>query len=440
MTKMNIPQHVKQLMQQLIDSGYECFIIGGAVRDMLLKKVPHDYDLFTNATGEQILSVFPQGVVMGGEERQKKILTVIVDGIEISQYRSNGDRTEVGTSFTHHINTCDFTINAMALDIEGNLRDHVGGCDDIYYEKIRFVGDSEARIREDPLRLFRAIRFSSTLNFSFDEIDVIKKHLHLIDTLPKERIRVELHKILQTERGIVLLDYYGFLSRMLPDWEIMRMLDGGKHHNETVHQHLLYAFIESKKLTDNPLVHLAALLHDIGKGVTHSYDEEGDIHFYEHESIGAKMVEFWMTNMKYSKEDIKFVVCLVRNHMWDYDNASHRSLVKHFNYFKEAGVSIMDYLIVLYSDNQGNQKNKRQKFSEFVEKRGLIQKYYELVYSTTPFTVADLAIKGQDLLDMGMVQGKAVGEFLASIYDLVMDGVLPNNRPELMNYARSKLQ
>ena len=118
-------------MQGLLDHGYDAYIIGGAVRDLVIGGEPADYDIFTNATGEQILTIFPDGKIIGGKERQEKILTVIVDGVEVSQYRSNSSRSRTGYTLSTHLATCDFRMNAMAMDIDGTISDYHFGEFDI---------------------------------------------------------------------------------------------------------------------------------------------------------------------------------------------------------------------------------------------------------------------------------------------------------------------
>ena len=146
-------------MKKLLDAGFEAFLVGGAVRDIVLGYIPKDYDVFTNASGDEILKVFPEGRVIGNEERQKKILTVVVGDVEVSRYRGNGDRTEYGESLEEHTKTCDFTINSIAMTINGNLVDYQGGMLDIKNNIIRAVGNPHTRFQEDLLRVLRLVRF-----------------------------------------------------------------------------------------------------------------------------------------------------------------------------------------------------------------------------------------------------------------------------------------
>ena len=156
-----IPDKIKGMMQVLLQNGYEAYIVGGAIRDYYFGVKPKDYDIFTNATGKQILEMFPEGKIIGGEERQEKRLTVVVHGVEISQYRKNGDRTKTGNTLSEHQATCDFTINSIAMDVEGNIIDPYRGTKHIEIKKLMFVGIPQERVDEDTLRLLRGIRFAA---------------------------------------------------------------------------------------------------------------------------------------------------------------------------------------------------------------------------------------------------------------------------------------
>ena len=264
--KKMITIKVKKLMQKLLDNGFEAYIVGGAVRDYFMRLTPKDYDIFTNATGEEILKIFPNGNVIGGEERQEKILTVIVDGIEISQYRSNGDRTETGSSLKEHLATCDFSINSIAMDINEKIIDEHNGIDDIYSKKLKFVNNPLDRIKEDPLRILRGIRFwTKYRGLTFEDIHVVLENIDLLDTLPTERIREEFMKIIKYPDGITSLWCDDIIYKIFPELKDVVDMKGGDHHDETVNQHMGNNYKEACKITDNTLLKLACFLHDIVK-------------------------------------------------------------------------------------------------------------------------------------------------------------------------------
>ena len=429
-----IPENVKEIMQKLLDSNFEAYIIGGAVRDYLLDKEPHDYDVFTNATGEQILKIFPAGKVLGGEERQAKILTVIVDGVEVSQFRKSGDRTETGTDLITHQSTCDFTINSIAMDINGEIFDKFHGRHDIILRVVRFVGDANDRIKEDPLRILRGIRFWADFG-TFKNMREVINNLDLLDTLPRERIREEFMKILKSKSGIENLTCDNIIYKIIPELEKTKGMNGGQHHDEKVDRHMENAFKESCKITDNTLLRLACFLHDIGKGYTQSLDEyDEQTHFYEHEMEGCKLMEKRLEELKFSKEEIKYVTTLIRLHMYSYKTEpGKKSYIKFFNNLENANIPIEDYIMLIYCDNQGNMSKPRIKFGDFIKGNWLYKKYYEIKYSDEPMTVKDLKIGGKDLIEkFGLKPGPEIGKILNMLFTLVMDGEVKNTRAELL--------
>jgi len=462
---MNIPNTIKNIMQVILDNNFEAYIVGGAVRDYFSNIEPHDYDIFTNASGKEILKMFPEGKVLGNDERQEKILTVIVDDVEVSSYRKSGDRTETGNTLKEHINTCDFTVNAIAMDINGKIIDLVNGIYDIRNGLLQFVGNAQDRINEDPLRILRGIRFWSTFGcFRFKDLDCVLKNLHLLDTIPKERLREEFMKILNTDDGLENLWCDEIIYKIMPMLKTIMNIQGGSHHNEMINRHLFLAFMKAKEITNNKLIWLSALLHDIGKGVTLSIEVknamikeasmikesnaegmietgvtvegENEIHFYEHEKKGAEMVNEWMTEYKFSSDDIKFVTAMVSLHMYSYKSKpSKKSYIKFFIKMEKAGIDIMDYVMLLYCDHQGNQKKKRIKFGDFVKNNWLHAKYWECKYTKEPFAVKDLVVGGKDLIERyGMTPSPEIGKMLNKVYDKIIDGDLRNDRAEIFYF------
>lgn len=427
------------MMQTLIDNGHDAYIIGGAVRDSVLGLKPKDWDIFTNASGQIILELFPDGKILGGKERQAKILTVIVRGVEISQYRSNPERTETGNSLNMHLGTCDFTINAMMLDNEGTLIDPHNGFDDINDGHLRCVGKASNRMNEDKLRILRAIRFM--VKYGFEPDAELSKELHNADlsTLPIERVTEEFMKIISIDGGMAVLSSYGLLEKIIPEVSNLYQLDGGIHHNETVFEHCLMAHDISCTLTNNTLLRFACFMHDIGKGTSHQEDERG-IHFKMHEIEGKHKVEEIMKRMKFSNNDIKYVSCLVENHMFGL-RASHKSNAyrKLFAQLEERKIPVEDFVLVSYCDSQANMNNHRAKYHEKMKKSSILRKYYEMKFSKDPFSVRDLAINGHDVMSFGITEGKEVGRILDAVFQKVCNGELPNERIYLMRALKDGL-
>jgi tRNA nucleotidyltransferase (CCA-adding enzyme) len=446
---MNVPENIKRLMQSLIDKDYEVYIVGGAVRDHLLGITPHDYDLFTNATGEQILEVFPEGKVIGGEERQKKILTVVVDGVEISQFRKSGDRTETGTTLQEHCATCDFTINAMAYDLKHcEILDFHHGMHDITTKGLWFVGHAEDRIKEDPLRIFRGIRFAAKYKMRIvDNTDFVCFKDYVQD-LPKERIREEFMKILAIDDGLNMLNVFNMLDWILPEWEQCKHLNGGHHHNEELGIHMLTAVNNARQYTNNPLLLLAVFLHDIGKpessmikkSIERFENIDDTITFYNHHVIGAEIAENWMRTLKFSEAEIKYVTTMVRHHMMGKTGEMKQStFTKICDDLNKAGVAPEDMLTLTFSDNQANLKNPKLTYNEFLKANGFYQRYYETKYKQRAFNVNDLDIDGLTIAKVLEIEpGPVIGYAKNALFVAVCEALIINRKDKLIEFLKDK--
>ncbi len=432
-----IPDKIKEIMQKLLDNNYEAYIVGGAVRDKVLGFEPHDYDVFTNATGEQILELFPYGKVLGNDERQAKILTVIVGGVEVSQYRKSGDRTETGSSLKEHCATCDFTINSMAMDINEKIIDYEHGKWDIRSKELKFVGDSDERIREDPLRLLRAIRFACKFNFHFTGATYLYNIENFCKDVHIQRIRDEFIKIIKEDGSVEYMHDFEVLKWIMPElYHKNHFVYGGDHHDETPFQHMINSFNEACKITDNPMLRFACLVHDIGKGECRT-EKDGSIHFYEHEVVGKDIVSKIMKRMSFSNDKMNYVKRLVKCHMYSYtDNPSKKSYIRFFRKLEDNKIPIEDYVMLIYCDHQGNTMKSRIKFGDFIKGSWVYQKYYEIKYSPEPMRVTDLELSGKDIANMDVPEGVGVGIILNKAFDMVMIGELKNERACLVQWAK----
>ena len=435
-----IPENIKNIMKKLIENKYEAFICGGAVRDLFLHLEPKDWDIFTNATGEEILRIFPQGKVIGGEERQKKILTVIIDGVEVSQYRNNGDRTNTGNTLEEHVKTCDFTINGICMNINEEIIDLVNGEEDLELGILRFVGKPEDRVKEDSLRLFRGIRFATKYDLAIEDRKVFCEHKLYIKDLPKERIRDELLKIIVLKGGLRKLDKYNMLETIIPMFGKCKGLNGGHHHGESVDEHLLLAVDNALKLTNNPLLLLSIFLHDIGKPDSHEFkeveDEELDT-FYNHQNIGVDYVREWMKEYKFSEEEILYVSTMIKHHMMGKTSEiSNSTFVKICDELEKAKVSPEDMIVLTYCDNQSNLTRPRLTFNEFIKGNGFIERYYKTKYETKGFNSNCLEINGYDIINAGFSPGPEIGRIKQIIFEKINEGIVVNRRDRLLELLK----
>ena len=303
-----LPDEVYQVISKFTKADYRIYLVGGAVRDLLMKKSHKDWDLTTDATPEEILKLFPEGFY------ENTFGTVGINTglgvLEVTTMRKEGEykdsRRPSEVSWTKEINEDlgrrDFTINAIAIELDRThpepiIVDPFSGQDDLAKKLIRSVGNPDSRFKEDALRLMRAVRLATQLEFEIEEktLKSIKTNSGLIKNISGERIRDELFKILSDKlafKGIILLRETGLLEIILPEvTDCFGIVQEGPNHDRIYdigeHNFLALNFCPSP----DPLVKLAALLHDIGKVKTYRKDSAGNVTFFGHETVGANMTK-----------------------------------------------------------------------------------------------------------------------------------------------------
>lgn len=430
------------IMKKIEEKGFSAYIIGGAVRDTCLNIEPKDFDVFTDANGVEILEIFPEGNIIGGEIRQQKILTVIVDGTEVSQFRANGDRTETGRNLKKHLSTCDFTINAMAVDIDGKIIDYHNGQEDLKKKIIRAVGKPEDRIAEDKLRVMRAVRFASRFDFTIEkDLERVIKNTDIFD-IPKERIREELFKTLRYENGIEILQKMDLLRKLLPELTRMKALKKhGIHHIESPFQHSIMSYKASCSVTDNILLRFVILMHDIGKYDTYS-DEDSKVTFYHHNSVGAEQMEKIMNIMKFSKKEIEYAHFLITYHMLGYDGIPLKKTIrKLYRHMKQKEINYEDLITIQFCDTVGTVNGKEKPtFEEYKNTCPINKLFQEVINEKIPMSTSDLMINGNDLMTLGMKPSPEMGIMLKSLLEKVDSGEMMNNRDELLLEAKRTIE
>lgn len=438
---VDIPSKVRGLMQTLINNKFDAYIIGGAIRDSFYNIKPHDYDLFTNATGEQILKLFPSGKVIGGEERQAKILTVIVNGVEISQYRANGDRTKTGNNLYAHLATCDFSINAMACGIDGAVIDVYDGLGHIEYDTFSFVGKPEDRIKEDPLRLLRGIRLVCQFGLipQHETWKALKEYGKLLKGIPKERIKDEIMRLCRYEDSFTQLRSVGYLQYILPELHALVDLDAGPHHNEKdCFEHVNLAYRNSCQLTNNVLLRFAILLHDIGKA-TSAKIIDGEITFHNHQMDSERLVKKLMKRLKFSRKQINYCSVIAKQHMMGpVKKMRDITFARICDDLDKAEIAPEDMIIQTYSDNQANLTKQRLTFHSFIKENPFLRTYYEFKYSRKPFNKLDVELSGKDLIALGVEKGPVIGTILKDLYEAIHEGKVFNRKDRLIEYVKEK--
>ncbi len=443
----SIPSEVLDIYNHLKRANYEVYFVGGCVRNLLMGTQVSDWDLTTNATPLEIQNIFPDsfndnsfgtvGVKLENEVNGKKI-------VEITTYRTEKDYKDHrhpgivswGTELKEDIVRRDFTINALAISIEGSeikILDYVNGQDDLKKKLLRAVGNPDERFKEDSLRIMRAVRFSAQLGFEVEEktMDAIKKDAHLITHVSFERIRDELFKILATERayeGIMLLDEIGILDSIFP--ELLRgkgvsQQRPGRHHTTDVFTHNLLSMKECP--TNDPLVKLAALLHDVGKPYVASEDSEGFIIFYNHEVVGSKISKDIAMRFRLSNDQKEKLYTLIRWHMFTVDEHITDSAVRRF--IRRVGLeNVKDMIDLRIGDRLGGgtqtaESWRLKKFKERLEEQ-----------LNPPFSINDMAIDGNDIMtELGITPGKKVGDILQKLFEEVDEDLRKNTKEFLFN-------
>ena len=450
--KFDVPDEVRTAITTLKKAGFEAYLVGGCVRDLVLGRVSKDWDVATNAEPKKVQELFPDsvyendfGTVGVKTESENPALKII----EITTYRIEGkysdkrhpDEIKFAKTIQEDLSRRDFTINAMAMDVDApdTIIDPFGGEDDLSDQTVKTVGDPHERFREDALRLMRAARFATEFAFEIEPATrrAIVELSGELEMISKERVRDELMKMLMTTRaadGIVLLEELNLLNYVLPELREGIGMGQNKHHIFTVFEHnvksLEYAAKQSYSLT----VRLASLLHDVGKSRTKQGDGPNST-FYNHERVGAKMVLRILDRLHVAKDMIESAAHLVRYHMFYY-NVGEVSDAGVRRFLRRVGPESVDDLIkVREADRIGSGVPKAlpYKLRHFLF---MIDKVKH-----DPISPKMLAINGDDLMALGGIPpGPRIGAVLAILLEEVIEDPARNNKDYLAERAQKLLQ
>ena len=443
---MDIPREIQSISQKLADSGYKAYLVGGCTRDILLGKKPNDWDIATDAKPEEIQGVFEDafyenefgtvGVKSGSEDPTLKV-------VEITTFRKEGKYTDkrhpdeviFSKSIEDDLARRDFTINAIAIDmVDGeDPIDPYGGRDDLKREVIKAVGDPEERFGEDALRLMRAVRLSAQLGFEIEKktLEAIKAESKSIKDIAAERVRDELFKILASKNpyeGILLFKNSSLLEETLPELEKtfgVEQKSPGRHHIYDVGTHSMLSLKYVAEKNKNPIVRLATLIHDIAKPITFKKLETGTITFYNHEILGAIIAKRIADRLRFSNKEKDKFYRLVRWHQFSVDEHQTDSALRRF--IRRVGLENLADILDLRTGDRlgGGARETSWRLEEFKKRLIEVQKQ--------PFTVHDLKIKGNDVMEiMGIPPGPKVGEILQKLFDEVVEKKMDNERSDLL--------
>lgn len=430
--ELNISEGALRVLDRLDSAGYDAYIAGGAVRDLLMDKAPHDYDIATNALPEEVKRIFPRTIDTGIKHGTVTAVENKI-GYEITTFRRESgyadgrhpDAVEFVLSPHDDCLRRDFTINAMMYSPQKGLLDYFGGKNDIKRGVIRCVGDPELRFREDALRMLRAVRFKAQIGFTIDDETkaAIQGCARLIKRVSAERILDELNKILLSDRPDSIRDLHelGILQFIMPELEVcFGEPQKNKYHIYDVGEHIMHTVANTPK---ELILRWAALLHDIGKPCCSSKDPNGIIHFYGHHRESRRITMDLLHRLRMNTDSIKDISLLVENH--DYRVDASFTAVKRM--MAKTGPELFEKLLILQrADNMA----KNPKF--FPEKlrriNGGLEIYREVLAAHQPYRIQDLVVNGKDLMRIGYRQGREIGDVLKLLLDEVII------KPELNNY------
>ena len=413
------------------------YIVGGAIRDILLGLKPKDVDFATNLSYETLKTLFSEYTP---KETGKSfgVLRIRVNNVdyEIAKFREDIYGKEEKVSFVDDIKNDlarrDFAINAMAYNEIDGIIDLYGGQKDIENKIINFVGNAEERIIEDPLRVLRAFRFMSRLNFSLSEntIEAIKKQKSLLNGIPKERITMEFSKLLlgdNIRNTLILMKDTEVLELIIPEFKATYDFNQcNPHHNLDLFNHIIK--VVSKVSADLELRY-TALLHDIAKPIVQTFDEKGIAHYKTHEIVGADMARDILTRMKLPVKLIDTVVEIIKKHMVLYKDITDKKFNK---LLSEMGYDNLLRLIE-HSIADNSSKNNEVVSTE----NDLHERLKRAVEKQMQVTVNDLAINGKDLIELGFT-GPEIGQIKKELLDKYLSEEIQNNKEEMLNYVKEK--
>ncbi len=430
------------LLKRLEDAGFEAYYVGGCVRDHLMGRAVHDVDITTNALPEQTAAVFEGYKVIPTGIRHGTV-TVLAEGTpyEITTYRVDGsysdsrrpDSVEFTPDIVQDLARRDFTMNAIAMDIRGNIVDPFGGRGDIEHSLIRCVGEPEKRFTEDALRIMRGIRFASQLGFGIEEktAQAIIDMRGRLSIISRERVREELDKLLcGKDCGKVLTDYRVIIAEIIPEMVACFGFDQfSRYHKYDVYEHIVKAVTSAPQ--DQLILRRALLLHDIAKPQMFTLDENGVGHFKGHAKVSAEMAKEILTRLRFDNRTIALTSQLISHHSDKiHSERQIRLMVSEFGI--ETFLMLMDFKKY---DNCGKNDFVLDENKEFDRFKVIAREFAD---SGECITLSQLAISGSDLTELGF-RGKEIGTALAQLHSLVISGDLPNDKQALTKYILNEI-
>lgn len=457
MNKIKIPDELKKMNEIFSQNGFEAYLVGGAVRDMLLGKKADDWDVTTNAKPEEVMKIFRRVIPTGIDHGT---VTVHFSGqeIEVTTFRTESDysdgrhpdKVEYAGHIEEDLSRRDFTMNAIAASLEdGHIVDPYGGVEDLKKGIIRTVGIPHERFMEDGLRPVRALRFASKLQFSIEkdtyseifEENVQKK----IASISVERFRDELMKMMASPKpsvGLKMMEETGVLKIFMDELSVCRgciQKDDRGYHIFDVMDHNIYACDGAPK--EKPLLRLAAFLHDCGKPaskVERTVEGHKINNFYNHEKYSVEIARSLMTKLKFSNAEIDYVCHLIENHMFHYESSWSDAAVRRF--IVRVGLDSFDDLIDLRLADMYGKYNADVRLHNSASCANLVEltdRVKALAAQSCALSLKDLKVNGKDLIAEGIPAGKKLGKILNELFQTVLDDPEMNDREKLLKLAKN---
>lgn len=443
MLKIKMPIQAKKIIEQLEQSGYEAYIVGGCVRDSILGKKPQDWDITTSASPLQIKEIFSYTIDTGIEHGT---VTVMMDRepFEVTTYRVDGkyedhrrpNEVHFTKSLKEDLLRRDFTINAMAYNDTRGLIDMYEGMEDLKKGIIRCVGTASRRFDEDALRILRALRFQAQLGFEIDREtkEAIRNQARFLRDISAERIQAELDKLLVSDHPEVLTEAYelGVTKVILPEFDqMMQTPQNNPHHRYNVGMHTIESM---KNIEPDHILRWTMLLHDVGKPKAREEGEDKD-RFKMHPVIGEKIARKVIRRLKFDNQTLRKVTKLVLWHDCRFGNPDEINKKTVRRWVSEIGPELFECLMKVQKADISAQSNYMQETKEFILKE-TNRLFQEIMEEKDCLTIRDLAVNGQDLIQAGIPQGKELGETLSRMLEAVLEDPAKNKKEILMTMAK----
>lgn len=434
---IKIPEKINYILETFWQNGFEAYCVGGSIRDSVMGIPTGDWDITTSALPQETKELFKNEKIIDTGIKHGTV-SIIIDheAVEVTTFRIDGEysdnRHPTEVAFTRNLSEDlkrrDFTVNTLAYSEKSGLVDLCGGLSDIESRIIRTVGNPEERFNEDGLRIMRALRFASTLNFTIEEETktAIHKQRHLLKNISVERISVELNKLLLGENVFnVLTEFSDVFAVIIPEIEpCIDFKQYGKKHAYDVWTHICHTV---DTIPQDRILRLTMLLHDLGKIPTHKLNEAGDSTFKNHATVGGEMAKEILTRLRFDKKTINRVSFLVGNHDFEPPEAKIELKKK----MKALTAEDVRALLVIKKSDRGALSEAFRDISK--ESEQVLIWLKEIEDNNECVTIGQLKVNGNDLLKLG-IKNEEIGKKLDFLLENVIEEKIKNTRHELLSF------